>query len=396
MGDLLIRNVRVMQPGQGITGDSLRVADGKVLAVDQADHGTNAPTETVDGGGRLLTPGLIDLHTHGLHHHLYETSPEELVACAALLAQYGTTTTLPTLYKVMNRSSLKQLEALADAMASVDTACLPGFHLEGPFLAIAGAGADTLDGDVGLLKELLAASGNRVASMSISPDTPNILPVIEHLAESGIAVFITHTGASAEQTAAALDAGARHATHFYDVFPVPNDTDPGVRPVGAVEAILADPRCTVDFIADGVHVHPMAIRAAFAAKGSEGVCLITDSNVGAGLPHGVHDTPWGYPVRTAPGRATRMERPGHKMHGTLAGSSLTMNEGIANLRRWLDIPDDQVWAMGTANPARVLGLPHKGHLHPGADADFVLWDEDNDGLFSAYRTWVGGRCVFSR
>ncbi|MEZ6191066.1 MAG: amidohydrolase family protein [Phycisphaerales bacterium] len=392
MGDLLINNVRVMQPGRGIIGDSLRISNGKV-SVDDAPVES---TEIIDGGGRLLTPGLIDLHTHGLHHHLYEASPEELVNCAGLLGRYGTTTALPTLYTVMKRDSLKKVEALAEAMASVDTACLPGFHMEGPFLKITGAGADTIPGDVGLLKELLAASGDRVTAMSISPDTANIIPVIEYLTERGVVSFITHTKASPEQTAAAIEAGARHATHFYDVFPLPEETDPGARPVGAVETILADARCTVDFIADGVHVHPMAIRAAFAAKGTEGVCLITDSNIGAGLPAGVYESPWGYPIRTAPGRAARMERPGHKLHGVLAGSALTMNEGIANLRRWLDIPDDQVWAMGTTNPARAARLPDKGHLQPGADADLVLWDEDNNGRFTANRTWVGGRCVFSR
>ena len=133
-----------------------------------------------------------------------------------------------------------------------------------------------------------------------------------------------------EQTEAAIEAGARHATHFYDVFPVPEETDAGVRPVGAVEAILADSRVSVDFICDGVHVHPAAIRAAVAAKGWEKVMLITDSNIGAGLPPGEHDTPWGYRVRVAPGDAAR-----HATKGFLAGSALTMDVGMKNLLRWL-------------------------------------------------------------
>src|SRR5262249_45336740 len=150
-----------------------------------------------------------------------------------------------------------------------------------------------------LLKDMLAACQDRVAIMSISPDQKNVLPVIVHLKERGIVPFITHTRASVEQTQAAIEAGARHATHFYDVFPVPEEKDPGVRPVGAVEAILADRRVSVDFISDGVHVHPTAIRAAVAAKGWAGVILITDSNIGAGLPSGQYDTPWGYPVHVS-------------------------------------------------------------------------------------------------
>jgi N-acetylglucosamine-6-phosphate deacetylase len=149
--------------------------------------------------------------------------------------------------------------------------------------------------------------------------------------------------------------------------------------------ILADPAATVDFIADGIHVEPAAIRAAVAAKGWAGVVLITDSNIGAGLPPGVYPTPWGYRVRAAPETAAR-----HETKGFLAGSALTMDRGMANLLAWLKLPPEQVWAMGTLNPARVMGLARKGRLEPGADADLVLWD---DGLRAA-RTWVRGEQIY--
>jgi N-acetylglucosamine-6-phosphate deacetylase len=161
-----------------------------------------------------------------------------------------------------------------------------------------------------------------------------------------------------------------------------------VRPVGVVETVLAHPRATVDFIADGVHVHPMAIRAAIAAKTFRGVVLITDANIGAGLPEGVYDTPWGYQVRVSEKTAAR-----HATKNFLAGSALTMDRGMANLLRWLDyLPPEQVWAMGTLNPARVLGLDHKGRLEAGADADLVLW-EDN---LQPAQTWVAGHCTYEK
>jgi N-acetylglucosamine-6-phosphate deacetylase len=212
-------------------------------------------------------------------------------------------------------------------------------------MAVGGAACPTLPGNVELLDRLLAACPDRVAAMSVSPDTPGVVPVIRRLREKGIPVFLTHTRATAEQTEAALNAGACHATHFYDVFYAPAETDPGVRPVGAVEAILADPRASVDFIADGVHVHPTAIRAAVAAKGWAGVILITDSNIGAGLPAGVYPTPWGFAIRVSPETAAR-----HETKHSLAGSALTMDRGIANLLRWLNLPPEQVWAMGTSIP----------------------------------------------
>ncbi|MCG3146737.1 MAG: N-acetylglucosamine-6-phosphate deacetylase [Verrucomicrobiae bacterium] len=367
-----IANVRVVFPGEKIATGTVRIEAGQIAGFNQHPVPTNA---------QLLTPGLIDLHTHGIGQNLYERSPQEIATGATVLPQFGTTCVLPTLYRVMNRESLPLLAKLAAALP----ASMPGFHMEGPFLALPGAGAATIPGDLAFLEELLKY---KVRAMSVSPDTPNILPVIRRLRDRGVTVFMTHTRASAEQSEAAIAAGATHATHFYDVFPIPAETEPGVRQVGAVEAILADKRVSVDFIADGVHVHPLAIKCALAGKTWAGVVLITDSNIGAGLPAGVHDTPWGFKVRVQAGDGAR-----HAENGTLAGSALTMNVGMKNLLKWLpDLPAEQVWAMGTLNPARVVGLENKGRIAIGADADLVLWDE----ALNPVKTWVGGELVYDK
>ncbi len=391
MNATLITNARIVYPGHRIAPGQLLLQDGRIAAIDPALATIPADAKRVDAGGRLLTPGLIDVHTHGVGHHLYENTPEDLLAGLATLGRFGTTGVLPTLYRVMNRASLVHLEKLSRALDSAKGVSVPGWHLEGPFLKLPGAGAETIPGDLGLLGEILAATGKRTAAMSISPDTPNIIPVIERLVQLGIVPFITHTRASTEETERALDAGARHATHFYDVFPIPDVTEPGVRPCGAVEAILADPRCMVDFICDGVHVAPVAVRAALAAKGFGGIVLITDSNIGAGLPDGIYPTTFGFPVKVARGNAARIHDPAHKNHGALAGSALTMNVGIANLHQWLKLPPEQIWAMGSTNPARLLGLTRKGVIAPGADADVVVWNDD----YTPQHTWVAGNCVYS-
>ncbi len=417
--DTLIFNARVMQPGEGLVATWLRIRDGKI-----AGFGTRLPNPVgeganhIDAGGGLLTPGLIDVHTHGICEYAYEGGPHELLKGLRQVARHGTTCVLPTLYELVTRERLERLAELSAALDDVDTVAVPGFHFEGPFMAHAGAAIKTMPGDVGLLETLVEASGGRVAAMSLSPETENVLPVIERLHSMRIPPFITHTRASVEQTEAAIEAGARHATHFYDVFPVPEEQDMGVRPVGAVETILADSRCTVDFICDGVHVHPMAVKAALAAKGSEGVILITDSNIGAGMPSGVYQTPMAGPVRVSPHNGVRIDDRNHKLYGSLAGSALTMDRGISNLMDWLDLPQAQVWAMATSNPARLLGLADKGVIRVGADADLVLWREEteiieqkgtkgrkgrkgrkerkgSDVRYRALRTWVGGRCVYS-
>lgn len=390
MTDTFITNVQVLCPGQGVSAGGALIRDGRIAEIVEAPAAPRSAANVVDGHGCLLTPGLIDLHTHGVGTHLYERSVDDLHAAARLLPRFGTTCILPTLYRVMTRPSLNLLAAIANALDSVQGVSMPGLHLEGPFLALPGAGADTVPGDLGLLTEILHACRGRVLAMSISPETPNILPVIEHLRERRILPFITHTRATAEQTQAAIHAGAAHATHFYNVFPPPPETEPGCRACGAVEAVLADPRVSVDFICDGVHVPPVAIRAALAAKGYRGVILITDSNIGAGLPPGEYETTWGYRVSVAPGDAARIATPGHAHFGLLAGSALTMDQGIRNLSRWLTVPPHELFAMGTSNPARLLGLANKGQLRVGGDADLVLWDES----LKPAQTWVAGECVY--
>ena len=390
MIDLLIHNAKLIHPGENIEPGWLGISADKITAVGTATTSPPEATIHLNANGKRLSPGLIDVHTHGIGPYLYERDPEEILASAPMLAQFGTTCVLPTLYRVMQRPSLKHLERLAAVLSRVTGICMPGFHLEGPFLALAGAGAATLPGDVGLLDELLAACGGKVRAMSVSPETPNILPVIEQLIRHGVTPFVTHTRATAEQTQAAIDAGARHATHFYDVFPMPPETEPGVRPTGAVEAFLADPRASVDFIADGIHVHPTAIRAAVAAKGFAGIVLITDSNIGAGMPAGEFETPWGFRVRVSPTNAARIAEATHPDFNGLAGSSLTMNAGLRNLLAWIKLPPGQVWAMATGNPARLVGLARKGTLQPGADADLVLWNDD----LTPARTLVAGKTVY--
>lgn len=386
MGNFLIRNARIVEPGHRIFSGDLFVCDGQVA--ERGDvHRDSDIAEIIEADGKLLTPGLIDVHTHGIGHSLYQSGPEDLRAAARELGHFGVTTVLPTIVPQLNDGWLDRLREIAAAIPSVHVVNIPGLHIEGPFMAVGGAACPTLAGNLALLEQILRACNGRLAVMSVSPDAPDIVPVIQLLRQEKVTVFLTHTRASVEQTEAALEAGAVHATHFYDVFYPPAETDPGVRPVGAVEAILADPRASVDFIADGIHVHPTAIRAAVAAKTWAGVILITDSNVGAGLPAGVYETPWGYRVKVAPGRAAR-----HETLNFLAGSALTMDRGIANLLSWLKLPPDQVWAMGTLNPARLLGLGRKGRLEPGADADLVLWDHD----LTVNRTWVNGHSVYEK
>ncbi len=384
-----ISNVQCVFPGEKTVTTSIRFADGIVAAI-----GLDAPVPgdtVIEGRGLRLTPGLIDLHVHGIMRYNFDSGPDDLLAASRAFARFGATTVLPTVLPRKGPDTFPRLAALAEALEKVEQVKMPGFHLEGPFMALPGAGCDVIPGDVGLLEELLSVCRQRVKAMSLSPDTPGIIPVIERLCERGIRPFVTHTRATLEQTRTAIAAGARHATHFYDVFPMPEVIDPGVRPAGAVEAFLADPDVTVDVIADGCHVNPLVVQLAVRVKTCSGVAVITDANIGAGLPPAEYPTPWGYPVRTKPGDGARIADPNHPSYGALAGSALTMNGAMANVLEWIDEPPETVWAMGTATPARIAGLPDAGTLAVGKPADAVLWQDD----LTPAMTWLDGEPVYS-
>lgn len=171
---------------------------------------------------------------------------------------------------------------------------------------------------------------------------------------------------------------------------MPAELDPGVRPAGAVEVYLESPLATVDFIADGCHVDPVVIQLAVRAKTAANVAVISDANIGAGLPPGVYDTPWGYPVWVEAGNGARVADPEHSSYGMLAGSALTMNVAMRNVLKWLAGESWDLWQMGTSTPARIAALNKKGSLTVGLDADAVLWNADLTPL----STWSLGRQVY--
>jgi len=243
------------------------------------------------------------------------------------------------------------------------------------------------------VKELIDAARPYKAVFSIAPDFEGIGQLIPVMANNNTPVFITHTKANVEQGQAAIELGVRHATHFYDVFPCPEETDAGVRPCGVVEAVLADPKVSVDFILDGEHVDPIAVKMALQCKGPDRICLITDSNVGAGLEPGRYrfnkDTEIEFKYPGGPARAP--ENPNYP--GCLAGSGLTMDRAVRNAMDMLGVDLPMAVRMASANPAKVLGLDNcKGEIKQGYDADIILMDKNLDIM----QTWIGGCCRYEK
>lgn len=347
--------------------------------------------EIEDRSECYLLPGFIDMHIHGVHNFLVDDGPEALAGMCRTLPRYGVTGFLPTVSpSPMGQDSayLKTLSA-----TSPEGTHILGFHLEGPFLALTGAfNKDAIGGGgADRVNALIAAAKPYKCIFSISPDVDGIFDLIPIMAQDDTPVFMTHTAANVQQAQKAIELGARHCTHFYDVFPCPPVSEPGVRPSGIVEAVLADPRVSVDFILDGVHVDPIAVKMALVAKqsGPGSVCLITDANVGAGFQPGTYtfgnmgDICFDYPG--APARSV-------KDH-TLAGSGLTLDVALRNAVKLLGLDLVAASKLLSYNPAKVLHLEkQKGLLASGYDADFVVLD----GNLEVQSTWVSGKEFYKK
>ncbi len=397
MGDTMasssftIINAAAVLP-DGILEDCLvRCADGRIAEIKAGAPSAMADGCIVDGHGGLLVPGFIDLHTHGARGHLASDSREELEAMSAALARYGVTGFLPSVCTLGDPGEdLLRMRELSRAKSP--GAAILGFLLEGHFLALTGA-IPSLPGGQSLaqVRALIEACSPYKAVFAISPEVPGICNLIPAMAAPGVPVFLTHTAATWRQTEEAIAAGARHATHFYDVFPYPGDRETGVRGCGAVEAVMADRSVTVDFILDGEHVEPIAVKMALQCKGPDKVCLITDANVNAGMPPGRYPSLGGYHVDVLhDGGPARIAEDG-PIPGALSGSGLTMDRAVRNAMRLLGLDLAQAVRMASANPAAVLGLSKsKGSILEGYDADLVMLDRE----LNVELCWTGGVCRY--
>jgi N-acetylglucosamine-6-phosphate deacetylase len=369
-----LRSERIITP-QGVVAGEVAIAGSRIASVDQALAGP----ESVDLGDRWLAPGFIDTHVHGGAGAQCNTDdPAEVEAMAGFHAEHGTTAMLATTVA----ATVHELEAALRAIAACDSPTVFGAHLEGPFLSQERPGAmnpDTfITPDTAALARLMEAAGGVVRMMTLAPELPGSLELIGALIQENVVVSVGHSDARYDEVVAAARAGARSVTHTYNAMSPLHHREPGV--VGAA-LDLAELNC--ELICDGIHVSPTALRLVMAAKGREGVRLVTDAMQAAGMADGSYRL-GGADVEVVEGRATIAGG------GAIAGSTLTMDAAVRSAVEFLNVSVADAVALASSSPARLLGLhDSKGSIAPGFDADLVVLDE---GLRCS-ATMVGGTWV---
>ena len=310
-----------------------------------------------------VVPGFVDLHCHGGGGaDLPTTDPAEVRRAVELHRSRGTTTQLASLVTAAPEVLLEQVRVLA---ACAEEGLVAGVHLEGPWLSERYCGAHPpallRDPDPAEVDALLDAARGHLRMVTLAPERRGALAAVRRLAAAGVLVAVGHTGADHDAVRAAVDAGARVATHLFNAMPPLRGREPG--PVGA---LLADERVVVELIADGVHVHPVSMRAVMAAAGPERTALVTDAMAAAGAPDG--DYRLGALDVAVRGGVARL--PGS---GALAGSTLTMDAALRCAVHEVGAPLGAAVAAVSTAPARLLGL-EAGALEAGRWADAVVLD----------------------
>jgi len=326
--------------------------------------------------GTFLVPGFVDLQVNGGGGILLNDQPtaDGMRSIARAHRRFGTTACLPTLI-TDTRERMRSAVAAARSIAGQDG--ILGLHLEGPFISPQRPGVHRPDRiaspSAADLQELceLASVGRSLVTLA-----PECVPAgfVRTLAASGVRISIGHSEASAAVVMQAVADGATGVTHLYNAMPPLSARDPGI-----VGAALADRRLTAGLIVDGVHVDPISVRAAFTAKGSDRIALITDAmpTVGTSLEHFELT---GRTIRLSDGRLTTKE-------GTLAGAHLDMASAVRNAVRMAELPLDDALRAASLTPARFLGLDNeRGALFPGARADLVALSQE----LTVAATWVYG------
>jgi N-acetylglucosamine-6-phosphate deacetylase len=334
-------------------------------------------TERIDVGGHWLTPGFIDLHTHGGGGYAFDDGPEAIAAALASHRAHGTTRSLLSLVANPLAHVRETLALIADLTES-DPLVL-GSHLEGPFLAEARRGAHNPDflrePRPAIVEDLLEAGRGTVRQITMAPELPNALDAIDVLVEQGIIVAVGHTEASFELAKEAFDRGARLLTHVFNAMPGIHHRKPG-----PVIAAFEDPRVTLELILDGLHVHPDVAALAFSRAPGR-IALITDAMAAAASSDG--DYRLGSLNVTVRGGLAVLSGT-----ETIAGSTLTQDRALRIAIEQVKLaPAEAVEAL-TLTPARVLGLEKQfGYLKPGYVADAVMLDHE----WRVVSVWGAGR-----
>ena len=327
----------------------------------------NPKVKIINVDGAYIAPGFIDSHIHGIGGYgTDDYDADSILQMSKILARYGVTSFIPTLYSAPEKEMTKGIKAIVKAMGHEKGAHILGMHLEGPFISPERLGVQSSSSispvDLNLMKRLWKASKGKIINMTLAPELKHTRELALFCIEQGIIMQAGHTNATYQNMLEGMQVRIMHTTHLFNAMSRMHHRDPG-----AVGAVLIHPEISCEFIADGIHIDPNLIKLLVKDKPSDKLVVVTDS---------LKPTKQKADKLYANNEEIYLDKCFYrKSDNVIAGSAMTMIDSIKNLVSW-GLSLEQAVQMSSANPAQILKIPNKGIIAPGYDADLVVFNQD--------------------
>lgn len=386
--NFILTHAEVVTPRGIIHDGAVAVENGLIVYVGSASGAPlslPAECETIDASGHYVLPGFIDVHVHGgMLEDFSAPSQRGFDAITKLHCSQGTTSMLATTMTMPKHVIEHVLEEVHQYMqGDMPYAQLVGVHLEGPFISPKWPGAQNPEHIVPPNREWIEAWDTRypglIKQVTFAPEREGSHELIRYLRKRGIVAAAGHTDATYEQMMAAYEVGLNHSVHMFNAMTPLHHRKPGT-----AGTILSTPGISAEIIADGIHVHPAAIRLLASVKTGSNLMLITDAMSAAGLGDGEYML-GDLPVVVKDRVCTLKDS-----EGTLAGSTLTMIRGFRYLVQEVGLSVERASELASGNPAKLIRIDHlTGAVETGKQADLLLVSGD----LELQRVWVKGRLL---
>lgn len=379
MNKLIILNGRLIL-SDGIREGKAIVCEGKTIEkiVPMTDLQADATDFVIDAGNNYVSPGFIDIHTHGGGgHDFMDATVEAFLGAAETHARFGTTAMMPTTLASTTDELLKLFTVYKSAVVqNTKGAKFLGLHLEGPYFSYNQRGAQDPEHlrnpEPEEYLRILEASDD-IVRWSLAPELDGALAFGELLRSKHILPSVAHSDAIYEEVEKAYQAGFTHITHLYSGMSSVTRRN-AFRHAGVVEAAYLIDDITVEIIADGVHLPGSLLQFAYKFKGPDKTALCTDSMRAAGMPDGEYilgSLEKGRKVIVEDGVAKLPDR------SAFAGSVATTDRLVRTMVDIAGVPLIDAVKMMTITPARIIHMDStKGSIKEGKDADIVIFDEN--------------------
>jgi N-acetylglucosamine-6-phosphate deacetylase len=398
MENLILKNGIILTPFEELMDKVLFLKDGKIYKLLSNHEFQNlskdfiANYKIIDIKGNFISPGFIDIHTHGANGA--DAVRDSIEPMADYIVRYGVTGFLATIWTAEFENMVTACKRISIFLKNQKSgASVLGINSEGPYLN-ADYGAQKPEfvkiPEFNEYTKLVKACHGNLKIMTVAPELDNAYELIKYLRENDVVVSIGHTDIKINKLHEALNLGIGLITHIFNAMGAAVMTEKGVKPAGIQEELLICDEIMCEVMADrnAAHVNPTLLKILVRCKGVKNIILITDSmNMTGSSPGKYYFQDGRGAIITENEDVVRLEE------GVLAGSIMTMNNTIKNMITHTGIPLKDAVMMASSNPARAIKISNKkGEIKEGMDADIAVFDED----VTVFMTIVGGEIIYEK